>query len=666
MKFVSLLPIVSPRGRTVIVAACITALLAYGFYFIDRPSRIYTSHAIFRYYADSEDTESVEKQTGSKEFLLDYFLAKTSINKQVASFVKKRTGIAVSEKDVPRYIYVRENKKAHSLHVRSFHENPRVALVLVKSFVSALFAEVEKAEVGDLRKVRRKVEKELEHVEGKLMEVKTKLQKNRGKSLDVMQEKIKLFENAKQQAALKKAEAEGVLSRLLQRLRKESPSTVSGTTVNVNPAYKDARFKLLDLQEVLRKKKEDGKILPDEIHRLELQVIALNNKISRKIPKYIEVPTVGLNLVYEFLSQKVVQQRISISSLESQIQTADEKLKELKKEAELNNDKNAEFQKDVGESERLENQIYLLQGALVDLKLEEFANRQSLMLISQSRRASVLKPRNKVEISLWVLLLMLTILYAVRFLLDLRKGILDFHEMLQTLQIPVLASHSGLEKNNVFAARALAYICHEMPFKTLLFLSCSPQVSSSVIGDISVHLSQKLGKVLLVDADIYRPSLHGFFESRSSPGLLHILAGGLQPLTETEESFVKEIEKHITPITSECGFMAAGLHEAGHTVVDGHKIKKEHLERFFNVLKTYDVMVAFYAGYEGNEGLLTEFIPFIEGIMLCCPVTSEVCAYHRSQRSFLEKYQHKILGSIIFERNAKELSVFPAAQRVEL
>lgn len=669
MKSFRFNPLIQPSGKAVFACACLAALLMYGIYFIDIPSRTYTAGATLKYfYDDGINIPAADiRPAGSAHILPDYFLSKPSFYKKVGSLVMEKTGIAVSVKDMPHMLQVSKSEKDSSFHVRSFHRSRLAALTLVQSFVSELLSEVESAEVGHLKKVRKKMENELEKVQNKLAKVKALIHKSQADAGQTIQEKIKLIEDTKQQTVLRKSEAEGVLSRLLARLRNEPARTVSGTTVNVNPEHKEARFKLLDLQEALRRKKEDGQGTQEEIRLLESKINALNKRINTKIPKYVEVPTVNSNPVYEFLSQKIVQQRILVSSLGAQILTEDKKVKELRKKAMLESSQSADVQKLLGESESLENQVYLIQGILVDLKLDEFRSSGSLMLMSQSRSAQVVKPRNIYEVAAWLSVLLLTFLYALRVLRALRKGVIDFRGVLESFHVPVLVSHAGQEKNNIYVARTITYICHEMPLRTILFLSCSPQVSSSAIGDISVHLSQKAGKVLLVDADIRHPSLHGFFESRQSPGFLQLLTDDAPEFSYADagEFFVREIEKRIIPITSECGFMGAGSSSAGGENASLKKIKKERLEKLFNTLKAYDVLVAFYSSYDGNEQLLAEILPVIEGVVLCCPAASEICSYHRSLLSFLEKYQHKIIGSIIFERNRQELSGLPAMYRAE-
>ncbi len=641
------------------------ALALYGFYFIYKPSRTFTAAASFRYYP--EDTSKA--YPGSEKlppFLVfpDYFLSKPSLYQQVRLSVNKKTKANLSTGDIFRHLHISKNEKNFSFSVRSSYKSPDVAVALVKAFSSGLMKDVEETELGHIKKTRKNIEQELKKAEDKLAVVKMKLNRLKGKHAQSIQEKVKLLENTKEQTELRKAEADGVLSKLLWRMKKENPRAASGTTVDVNPEYKEAKFKLLDLQNTLRRKKEDASASPSELQILESQVGALNKKINTKIPKYIEVPTMDSNPLYEFLSQRVLQQRLLISSLNSQRKSADKQLRNLRKEVVVEGDKSSEEGKLLNQSEIIENQIYLLQGGLVDLKLEELQSGGGIILTSRSLHARVLKPKNVYEIAVWLMLFVLFSLYALKLFLALRSGVFDFPAVLDDLNIPVLTHHEGLEKDNIYIARALAYIGHEMSLRTILFLSCSPQVSSSVVGDVSVHLSQKIGKVLLVDADFNMPTLHGFFESRPMTGLRQLFTDDV-PDFAAPEIFVKEIEKRIVPITSQCGFMGAGFSEKGRDI-SFKKIKGELVNKFFNTLKTYDVLAIFYAHFLGNENLLNEMLPHIEGVVLCGHSMQEIYAGHMALLSFLNKYQHKSIGGIVFDENAKESPGLPVMYRMDI
>lgn len=666
MMFLKAFSSFSYKARLAAALFCMSALMLYGFYFIYKPSRTFTAAASFRYFP--EDSSKVhpgsEKLPPSLVFP-DYFLSKPSLYQQVRLLVNKKTKANLSTGDIFHHIHISRNEKNFSFRVRSSYENPDVAAALVKAFSSELMKDVDEAELGHIRKTRKNIEKELKKTEDKLAVVKMKLNRLKGKHAQSIQEKVKLLENTKEQTELRKAEAEGVLSKLLWRLKKERPRVVSGTTVDVNTEYKEAKFKLLDLQNTLRRKKEDASASPSELHVLESQMDSLNKKINTKIPKYIEVPTMNSNPLYEFLSQRVLQQRLLIASLNSQRKSAEKQLRDFKKEVVVEGDKSSEEGKLLNQSEIMENQIYLLQGGLVDLKLEELQSGGNIILISRSPRARVLKPKNVYEIAVCLMLFALFSLYAFKLFLALRMGVFDFPAVLGELDIPVLAHHEGLEKDNIYIARALAYIGHEMSLRTILFLSCSPQVSSSVVGDVSVHLSQKIGKVLLVDADFNVPTLHGFFESSPMPGLCQLFTDDAADFAASEELLVREIEKRIVPITSQCGFMGAGFSEKSKDV-SFKKIKSELVNKFFNMLKTYDVLVIFYAHFSGNENLLNEMLPHIEGVVLCGHSMQEIYAGHMALLSFLNKYQHKSIGGIIFNENMKKSLSLPVMYRMDM
>jgi exopolysaccharide transport family protein len=67
------------------------------------------------------------------------------------------------------------------------------------------------------------------------------------------------------------------------------------------------------------------------------------------------------------------------------------------------------------------------------------------------------------------------------------------------------------------------------PPQIILVTSAFPQEGKTTTSvNSAVVLAQRGGRVLLVDADMRRPSIHGLFDIRSSPGLSNLLAGNAE------------------------------------------------------------------------------------------------------------------------------------------
>jgi capsular exopolysaccharide synthesis family protein len=84
---------------------------------------------------------------------------------------------------------------------------------------------------------------------------------------------------------------------------------------------------------------------------------------------------------------------------------------------------------------------------------------------------------------------------------------------------PLMESYRALRTNLYFATL-------DRPVRTLLVTSTVPaEGKSTVLANLALSLAQENKKVIIVDSDLRRPSLHRLFETSVSPGLTDVLVG---------------------------------------------------------------------------------------------------------------------------------------------
>lgn len=654
MKFIRSLSLFTPRSGLRGLVALYLFVLFFGIYWIVMPSRIFISKAVFRYFPENTTGTAVPKSAGDIRNLPEYFFERPSMYAEMKRVILNRKRIKIASSELTRSLRVKKKVNEPEYAVEVFHADPRVSQALRDVFLTVLIRKVREAETGYFRSKRKIVEHELLESEKELTALRKKA--NYGTKVDSkrIQDEIKSIQGEIEQLALKKAEAQEVLVKLRARLRREKQQVISGASVNVNPEYKEAKFKLLDLQSSLAKKREEETSSPEEIRSLETKIRILTDKINTRIPKYVEIPQSAPNPAYGYILQEITQKQMMVSSFSMQMRLLRNKMEKQKSSALSSLEKSRGTENLHLELQRVENKIYALQSIMEDVKLE-LMRPDSVMVISKSKKAGVLRPVNTAEVLVWISALALVLACIYRLLSGMRKGILDFTEVLQSHDVPVLVHHSGREQDNVYIARMISYICHEIPFKTLLFLASRSQVTSAVC-DIGVHLSQKAGRVLLVDADFHMPALHGFFEVKNDAGFYSILSDPALVPEGSVKAPVEKIERHIIHVTPECGFIGTGTRPQ---VPFKGKIKKENLEAFLETVRSSDVMLLFYATMENNI-TLDAFLPYIEGIVLCCPEGEEMYSYSKEFLSFIRKFQHKIIGSVLFPSHARKASGVPA------
>lgn len=92
----------------------------------------------------------------------------------------------------------------------------------------------------------------------------------------------------------------------------------------------------------------------------------------------------------------------------------------------------------------------------------------------------------------------------------------------------------------------LQYSSVDKPLHTLMFTSSGPgEGKSTTIANMAVVLAQAGKKILLVDTDLRKPTLHYFFRVPNSLGLTNLLAGGFHLKEVIRETSVEGL--HLLP-----------------------------------------------------------------------------------------------------------------------
>ncbi|MDY6827655.1 MAG: polysaccharide biosynthesis tyrosine autokinase [Bacillota bacterium] len=130
--------------------------------------------------------------------------------------------------------------------------------------------------------------------------------------------------------------------------------------------------------------------------------------------------------------------------------------------------------------------------------------------------------------------------FGIAFLIEyLDRTIKDPEEAQKLLEIPVIGVVPAVEGQNLFtmedprspaseAFRSLRtniqYSSVDKPIKKILVAGANPSCGKSTItANLGVTMAQSGGAVLLIDADLRRPTLHKFFETKSEPGLTNLI-----------------------------------------------------------------------------------------------------------------------------------------------
>jgi succinoglycan biosynthesis transport protein ExoP len=264
------------------------------------------------------------------------------------------------------------------------------------------------------------------------------------------------------------------------------------------------------------------------------QIVEMNEKISEQE-----------TLIASFRSQSVERLKSNRDAIKSQIEQLPSVIKEWESKALLLSERLAEYNRVKANLDRSKSLYDRLVNNLQDVNVTRNVDQDLVSILAKASPAHAIIPGLVVMLILGasggllvgisVLVLMDQIDDRVASAIDLQSG---FDERILA-QIPN-EKHAGQleplrEKDPrhgfAEALRALRSSLLYMPFegerpKTLLITSAAPNEGKTTIAlNLAITMALANVRVLLVDADLRRGSLHQWFERKSEPGLTDLLSG---------------------------------------------------------------------------------------------------------------------------------------------
>jgi capsular exopolysaccharide synthesis family protein len=142
-------------------------------------------------------------------------------------------------------------------------------------------------------------------------------------------------------------------------------------------------------------------------------------------------------------------------------------------------------------------------------------------------------------------------------------------------------------------------------------------------------------RVLLVDANLRRPSLHRTFKVRPKPGLAEVLLGGRLPEDIVQPSSVSRLS--ILAAGKSNGRIAAAYHV-------------EHLPELIEMLGSGFDLVVFDLPPAGQEGSVIRLAGLLDGVLLVVEAERGRWETARRVRQLLERADTRLLGAVLNKR----------------
>lgn len=353
-----------------------------------------------------------------------------------------------------------------------------------------------------------------------------------------------------QSVQLDKRQADAQAGSLAAQLAHMSPTTGGGQSVAPNPVLAQMRASLAQYQGQLAAAQQQYTDSHPTVISLKQQIADLNKQIAREKPTIVATTSTIANPVYQTLSQQLsaaramsqsdsaqlgelAAQRASMNPLIKALPAQATRLAELKRQQKLAED------------------VYnALSQKLNDAKISRMTG-LSDVTVTQAANPDLAKKTPHLSLNLIIASVVgLLLALGVVFLVDWFDGrIRDERDLENELQLPVLASIPQLPSGDGAAAipASVRSATLESYFQLVLAMRYSSDhplrsvtVTSPLKGDgkstvamnvagafgeIAVSSIEREARVLIIDADMRRPSLHKKLEVSNEVGLSDILIG---------------------------------------------------------------------------------------------------------------------------------------------
>ena len=351
------------------------------------------------------------------------------------------------------------------------------------------------------------------------------------------------------------------------RLNREESTIVTEEGTTDNPAVSKLQTDLLDLEGKLAAELAVHTEKHPAVLALRAQIDDLRRRLSTEMGRVIKHRTIARNPLYDQLKSQVADLDSRQAALQARLQAMNQVAARERGQYAQASSRGVELAALLRDYRIAEDTYRRIKTAVdqarIDEKVSNNAGAIQVVDLARTAQGPVTKGPSPGQLFALGVLLSVAFAFGLAIVLDvLDDRVNTTEDVMRLLQLPVTGIIPGMEGVPVrelplitqawpyspyaeayrFLRTDLLFTCEDQPLQTLSVVTPKPgQGGTTTIANLAIALAEADRRVILVDADLRRPSLHKIFGLSNDLGLTSVLSDGVELTDALQQTHVRNL-----------------------------------------------------------------------------------------------------------------------------